>query len=276
MSQTSLRVYRDLAAWYDRARDYPMRDRFLVLAASEALSGGLTEEAERIRLRLLQANPHHLLKPYASIQQALVAPDVKLYVNDLRVNYPLPVAQQLLAALQAGQVPPPNSEFAPASSPDVDLGNELGLAPTVQTGLRMFAGPESEQEEDVAMTAPLPPQFAAPPTLPPRPATPPRPEPPPPKMSLPRPSPAPPAPAPALPPPAQPRPSSWVPPTPQPVPGPPANGSPAAVSPAAQTQTPAAPGESPASVWVSLVLFLVVVGGGLALAAYVLVRPLLP
>ena len=60
-----LRVYRELADWYERQRQPQMRDRFLVLAADAAQTAGRADEAERLRLRLLKVNPHHMLKPYA-------------------------------------------------------------------------------------------------------------------------------------------------------------------------------------------------------------------
>ena len=96
-----LRIYRELADWYERQRQPQMRDRFLVLAADAALTAGRPDEAERLRLRLLKVNPHHMLKPYGSFAQALKAPDVLTYVKDLRVNYPADVAEDLLRTLQA-------------------------------------------------------------------------------------------------------------------------------------------------------------------------------
>ena len=78
-----LRIYRELADWYERQRQPQMRDRFLVLAADAALLAGKTDEAERLRLHLLNVNPHHMLKPYPSFAQALKAPDLLTYVKDL-------------------------------------------------------------------------------------------------------------------------------------------------------------------------------------------------
>ena len=83
-----LRIYRELADWYERQHQPQMRDRFLVLAADAALTAGRPDEAERLRLRLLKVNPHHMLKPFGSYAQALKTPDVLTYVKDLRVNYP--------------------------------------------------------------------------------------------------------------------------------------------------------------------------------------------
>src|SRR6516225_8871275 len=95
-------VYEDLAQWYDRTGQPKQRDYFLVLAADEALAQGRPEDAERLRHRLLQNNPHHLLKPYASFQEALKAPDVQAYVADLRRTYPPDAAATLLATQRQG------------------------------------------------------------------------------------------------------------------------------------------------------------------------------
>src|SRR4051812_36187718 len=84
-----LRVYQDLADWYERQSQPQLRDRFLLLAADAALSSGMPDEAERLRQRLLQVTPHHMLKPFASFAQALRSPDVQGYVSDMREKYPL-------------------------------------------------------------------------------------------------------------------------------------------------------------------------------------------
>src|SRR4051812_12942612 len=99
----SLSIYRELADWYERREQPPMRDRFLVLAAAAALDAALAEEAERLRLRLPQATPPPLLRPYAPLAQALEAPDVKTYVHTLQRNYPPEVAEGLLRTLRASQ-----------------------------------------------------------------------------------------------------------------------------------------------------------------------------
>src|SRR4051794_27778283 len=95
-----VQVYKELSEWYDRRSEPPMRDRFLVLAADAALRAGRHEDAERLRIRLLKLNPHHMLKPYASFNQAVQAPDVQTYIRDLRLNYPPEVALVLLNSLR--------------------------------------------------------------------------------------------------------------------------------------------------------------------------------
>lgn len=98
----SLSIYRELADRYDKTGQFSMRDRFLMLAADAALQSGNPAEAERLRARLLQANRHHMLRPYGSFAEALTAPDVQTYLNDLRANYPPDVALQLLDTLRGG------------------------------------------------------------------------------------------------------------------------------------------------------------------------------
>lgn len=95
-----LRAYEELADRYDRQKEARQRDVFLVLAADAALAAGRRDQAERLRARLLQANPHHLFRPYSSFAEGLQSADVRLYVADLKRQYPPEVAQRLLKALR--------------------------------------------------------------------------------------------------------------------------------------------------------------------------------
>ncbi len=95
-TERPLRVYEDLANWYDRIGQAKLRDWFLVLAADEAFTRGHAADAERLRSRLLKTNPHHLLKPFASFKEALQSPDVQGYITDLRRTYPPEAAANLL------------------------------------------------------------------------------------------------------------------------------------------------------------------------------------
>src|SRR5437588_2012990 len=141
-----LRVYRELADWYERQRQPQMRDRFLVLAADAALLAGRADEAERLRLRLLKVNPHHMLKPYGSFAQALKAPDVLTYVKDLRVNYPADVAEDLLRTLQGDANRPAAAAPAsglPMTAPVVDIDGSLtSPLPQPAAGEPIFTAPE--------------------------------------------------------------------------------------------------------------------------------------
>jgi hypothetical protein len=80
----SVQVYEELAECENLRGAPQMRDRYLVLAADAALAAGDSEEAERLRGRLLQLNPHHMLKPFNSLTEAMQSPDVLSYLANLR------------------------------------------------------------------------------------------------------------------------------------------------------------------------------------------------
>src|SRR5207237_9878614 len=99
-------VYRELADCYDRQGQPQLRDRFLALAADAALADGQADEAERLRQRLLEHSPHHLLKPFSSFAEARRSPDVQGYLKELRQDYPVDKARGMLGTLRAAQEPP--------------------------------------------------------------------------------------------------------------------------------------------------------------------------
>src|SRR6266849_4992682 len=129
-AEQATRIYRELAEDYGRQGQAQMRDRFLVLAADAALAAGQQDEAERLRGRLLQHNPHHLLKPYSSFAEAMNSMDVQNYVSALRRNHPYEKAEHLLEGLRQGKARPPTSspsESEPRVLRVVDMGGESGL-----------------------------------------------------------------------------------------------------------------------------------------------------
>jgi hypothetical protein len=86
--EETIRLYAQLAEEHQK-RDRPQeRDRFLLLAADAALTAGKRDVAENFRKTLLTRNPNHLLKPYASLGEALESPDIATYVQELRRTYP--------------------------------------------------------------------------------------------------------------------------------------------------------------------------------------------
>jgi hypothetical protein len=234
-----LRIYNELADWYEKQRQPPMRDRFLVLAADAALLANRPDEAETLRLLLLRVNPHHMLKPYNSLAQALKAPDVLTYIKDLRVNYPINVAEDLLRTLQTeekrspGAIPPVSATAAlPAVSDEMFLNSKLGprdLAPTAPPG----ALPTPYE------LAPLRPD-SRPQTLPLQ---------------------APPPPRPGLPASARREPVRPRVPMPAPIP----------LAPTRNVVEPSTEGGS----WLAVLLFLVVLASGAALIAFTFLRPYL-
>jgi hypothetical protein len=123
----NLSVYRELADHYDRLGQVSMRDRFLMLAADAALEAGQPAEAERFRQRLLATSRHHMLRPYASFAEAVHAPDVEAYLHDLRANYPLDDARELLDTLRTGEpASPPSIRPIPPTAPLLDLDSPRG------------------------------------------------------------------------------------------------------------------------------------------------------
>src|SRR5215472_15592699 len=114
----TLQVYKELADWYERQGQSAMRDRFLILAAEAAFSSGKTDEAERLRQRLLQGNPHHMLKPFSSFAQALQSTNVQIYIHDLQVNYPPETAEELLRNLRGSAEP---TASVPQTAPLIEV-----------------------------------------------------------------------------------------------------------------------------------------------------------
>jgi hypothetical protein len=102
-SDKKVRVYEELADLENQRGSAQARDRFLILAADAALMAGLTDEAEKFRARLLEHNPHHLLRPYRSLADAMKSSDVYSYIADLRGSYPPDEAEQLLESLKSGK-----------------------------------------------------------------------------------------------------------------------------------------------------------------------------
>jgi hypothetical protein len=180
----SLQIYEELGTWYDRQGQAKLRDWFLVLAADAALTLGQPDQAEKLRQRLLHANPHHLLRPFASIAEAMESPDVQGYVADLRRNYPLETAEQLLQSSQKK-----------GTAADRDLKVFRGQTKTAEAAALprpekskvepspREASPASRQPQPVRHENPNPPpapiQVVHEPVLPPRPVPPVRPAPPP-------------------------------------------------------------------------------------------------
>jgi hypothetical protein len=89
-------MYEDLANHYARQGESRQRDNCLVLAAAASLSIDLPAEAERLRKRLLLTNPHHMLRPYATMAEAMQSGDVRDYVADLRQQLPPQTVEKML------------------------------------------------------------------------------------------------------------------------------------------------------------------------------------
>jgi hypothetical protein len=245
----TLQVYKELADWYERQGQAAMRDRFLILAAEAAFSAGKADEAERLRQRLLQGNPHHMLKPFGSFAQALQSTNVQIYVHDLQVNYPPETAENLLQNLRSGSSPPtplPQGEkgkseerAVPQTAPLIEIRDD----PTLPLG----------GTSEPLKVYPLREEQASPPTTPANPTPLNRP------ASRKQPT--------ALPP-TRPQPAVRV----SSIPARPPHPTAAPDSPPPPPPEPAAPGGA----WLALLLFGMTVTAGVALALYTLARPFLP
>lgn len=250
-SLATLQVYRELADWYERQGQPAMRDRFLILAAEAAFSAGKPEEAERLRQRLLQGNPHHMLKPFSSFSQALQSTNVQIYIHDLQVNYPPETAESLLQNLRGSPAPGPG---VPETAPLIEIRDE----PTLPLGnsLEPLKVYPLREEPETPPPAPAPPPVK--PTQVNRPAQ--R------KPTTVPPASPPPRPAAATPPAARAQPT-----IPLAAPLRPMRPAAAPVAPPPPAETPA-----PAGAWLTLLLFGMTVTAGLALFVYTLARPFLP
>ncbi|MCI0638332.1 MAG: hypothetical protein L0Y72_13725 [Gemmataceae bacterium] len=120
MPETLQQLYEDLADQCDRKREARQRDWFLALAADAAFAVGRPDEAERLRKRLLQFSPHHLLRPFASFAEAARSADVEDFLADLRRRFPPEDAEKILLALSGSGF----SSEAPAEPAVFPLKNE--------------------------------------------------------------------------------------------------------------------------------------------------------
>src|SRR5262245_891262 len=124
-ADSKARIYEELADYEHEHGSPQARDRFLILAADAALAGGHNDEAERFRRRILEYNPHHLLRPFPSLAEALNSSEVYGYVTDLRSSYPPEEAEQLLASLRRG-----DSESGHAETDEPPVFDAAPTAPT--------------------------------------------------------------------------------------------------------------------------------------------------
>lgn len=95
-----IELYQGIAEEFHRLEVPQKRDRFLLLAADAAYGRGDRQEAERLRRLILNRNPNHLLKPYATFEEALRSADIQTYLQQLRLRYPAESAMQLWIQLK--------------------------------------------------------------------------------------------------------------------------------------------------------------------------------
>ncbi|HMO35454.1 MAG TPA: hypothetical protein PKA06_05370, partial [Gemmatales bacterium] len=117
-------LYQQVAERYHSQGKYQERDRFLVLALDAAHSVGQANLAEQLRMKLLELNPNHLIKPYANCQAALQAQNFVTYLGQLRKNFPPVKAQSLLQEL-GGSSAAPRRKPTMLAQPDFPTADPL-------------------------------------------------------------------------------------------------------------------------------------------------------
>lgn len=275
-----LKVYQELADWHEQHGPPQVRDRFLILAADAALSAGREDEADRLRRRLLQLNPHHLLRPFASLAEALRSPDVRNYINDLRQNYPFEVAQEMRREIQEGNPAGPRETIPlPPTLPVVDINPPEQSRPDTTDPVVVYWDDTEVSPAPLAEPAPLTPLPSSPAggegkgVKGPNPMKrPPAAKPPPPARTAPAP-----------------QPGKWArlaatrretyPLRPDPAPAPEGGRKidcQSAPHPGSQQPSDPDEDESPRAVWVASVLFGLTLTAGVGLTIYTLIRPFLP
>jgi hypothetical protein len=160
-----VRVYEELANLEHQQGAPQARDRFLMLAADAALAAGLNEEAERFRARLLEHNPHHLLKPFVSLADALKSSEVYGYVVDLREKFPLEEAERLLNSAHTGSREEKSEDIEPSTPPhrpSEGVPAHLPDPPPLETYrfLKEPAGADSSPASGKELPAATPPLFS--------------------------------------------------------------------------------------------------------------------
>ncbi|HEY1860863.1 MAG TPA: hypothetical protein VGG61_10940 [Gemmataceae bacterium] len=246
-------TYLKLSEWFNQKGQPQQRDRFLVLAADAAQAAGRQDDAEKLRMRLLKHNPHHLLRPYSSFAQALSSADVQSYVNDLRNSYPPNKAVEMLASASSGpNQPAAQPKPLPPTQPVVDLDAEAASsaskeplkvyrakddsAPVPKTSTHGYGERARTTMPPTSARRQEPPLATSRPTTTARPAAPARPTVSPPVYSL----------APEQ----RPQPTAWK-----------------------ETRHFAARGESAGTGWVETSLFVLVLAVGVAMSLYALAGP---
>lgn len=150
MSDRMTRVYEELANHHHYKGEVQVRDRMLLLAADAALAEGREPDAERLRARLLELNPHHLLKPFPNMAQAMRSPDVSSYVEGLRRTYPRAQAEQMWAGLRGAptpgisvtavpvvEVPTPVAPQTPVQPPPLPVAPQVAAAIPIAPAVAM-------------------------------------------------------------------------------------------------------------------------------------------
>lgn len=91
-----LEAYVQLAQALESRREMMDRDRLLVLAAVAASQRHLEPFAAYCRHRVLEHNPGHMLRRYASVMEASVDPDFQHFLRQVQRRFPSEKVETLL------------------------------------------------------------------------------------------------------------------------------------------------------------------------------------
>jgi hypothetical protein len=94
-----LGVYLHLARASELRRRPHVRDRLFVLAAVIASDAGLPRVAAYCRHRVLQHNPHHMIRRWPNLAEALEDPDFIYFLRHLQRRFPPEKAERMLEKL---------------------------------------------------------------------------------------------------------------------------------------------------------------------------------
>lgn len=93
-------TYLRLAGASQEKGQFPGRDRFILLAADEAIRAGLLDVAERLRNVLIASQPHHLLARFDSFEAAEHTEDLLLLIKQVRRQCTLERAEAMVESHQ--------------------------------------------------------------------------------------------------------------------------------------------------------------------------------
>jgi hypothetical protein len=147
-------LYLELSDFYDQRGEAQSRDRFLVLAADAALAAGERQEAEALRQRLLALNPHHLLKPFHSFEEALKSRDVADYLNALRRRHP---PEQVANLVETTIKLSPKGKISKDQAPHIHVPPDRGEPPVGPPGVEAFRLRKDEPAATTIRPRPAPP-----------------------------------------------------------------------------------------------------------------------
>lgn len=94
-----LALYLHLATASEQRRRPHVRDRLLVIAATNAARCNLTRIAEHCKSKILEHNPHHLIGRWESVEVALEDSDFLHLLRSVQRQYPQEKAERLLETL---------------------------------------------------------------------------------------------------------------------------------------------------------------------------------